>query len=105
MREFRLVPIVLFATVTLLVLKVAGLVMAGGYTFASPRPARADDARPVKAGRSWAQDVLGYPDITSSVHGAPAKESPKPEADKTAPAAVPDGTPVKLDGPAISPAG
>ena len=107
MREFRLVPLVLFATVTLLVLKIAGLVMAGGYTFASPRPARADEARPVKADRSWAQDVLGYPDITGSAHGAPAKEAPKPEAEKAAaaaPPAVPDGTPVKLDGPTVSPA-
>ena len=33
-RDFRLIPIVLFATVSLFVLKVSGLVFDGGYTFA-----------------------------------------------------------------------
>ena len=34
LRDVRLIPIVLFATVSLLVLKVSGLVFDGGYTLA-----------------------------------------------------------------------
>src|SRR5262249_20721235 len=110
MREFRLMPMVLFATITLLVLKVVGLVVSGGYTLTSPRPARADDLRPAATTqRSWAQDVLGYPDITGSVGGA--KEAP-PTADaekgrqpaQAAPPAPPEAAPVRLDASAISPA-
>jgi flagellar motility protein MotE (MotC chaperone) len=69
LREFRLVPVVLFATVTLLALKVGGLITGGGYTLGTPRAAQAQGA-PAK--RSWAQEVLGYPDVTGSV------DKPKP---------------------------
>ena len=34
LRDVRLIPIVLFATISLLVLKVSGLVFDGGYTLA-----------------------------------------------------------------------
>ena len=65
LREFRLIPVVLFATASLLALKIGGLVDLGGYTLAEPAPGPgADDLRPRRrrAGqRSWAQDVLGYP--------------------------------------------
>jgi flagellar motility protein MotE (MotC chaperone) len=78
MREFRLVPLVLFATVSLLALKIGGLVTSGGYTLTAARPAQASDVRVQPANkRSWAQEMFGYPDVTGSVEqpkGA-AKES------------------------------
>jgi len=40
LRDVRLIPIVLFATVSLLALKVSGLVFDGGYTFAERMQAR-----------------------------------------------------------------
>lgn len=80
-REFRLIPVVLFATVCLFVLKVFGLVLDGGYTLSEMDLGRQDRLRlsraagpstdgprlgvaensetPVK--RAWAQDVLNYP--------------------------------------------
>ena len=39
-RDVRLIPIVLFATISLLALKVSGLVFDGGYTFAERMRAR-----------------------------------------------------------------
>jgi flagellar motility protein MotE (MotC chaperone) len=85
-RDIRVIPVVLVAIFGLAVLKVAGLVIDGGYVFAyQPR-------QPAK--RSWAQDNLGYPggvkaeqaDITGSVKkeeapkpAAPATEAPKPD--------------------------
>ena len=39
-RDVRLIPIVLFATISLLALKVSGLVFDGGYTFAERMQAR-----------------------------------------------------------------
>ncbi|HKA77305.1 MAG TPA: flagellar protein FlbB [Pseudolabrys sp.] len=38
--DFRLIPVVLFATISLLALKVSGLVFDGGYTFAERMQAR-----------------------------------------------------------------
>ena len=69
LREFRLVPILLFATMSLLALKVGGLVTSGGYTLASPRQAQAYDLRPQPPlnGKSWAREVLGFPEVTGSV--------------------------------------
>lgn len=80
LREFRLVPIVLFATVSLLALKVGGLVTTGGYTLTSPRQAQADDLRPrpPENGRSWARDVLGFPDVTGSVEKPNDQDGNKP---------------------------
>jgi flagellar motility protein MotE (MotC chaperone) len=105
-------PVVLVAIFGLMVLKVAGLVLDGGYVFA-------DDAPPAaaQAGSSWAQQNFNFPgavkpvadskfkgdpaDITGSVHG---KEEKKEEAPKSAaPAAAPpkpDGVVVNLDAPA-----
>jgi flagellar motility protein MotE (MotC chaperone) len=40
LRDVRLIPIVLFATISLLALKVSGLVFDGGYTFAERMQAR-----------------------------------------------------------------
>jgi flagellar motility protein MotE (MotC chaperone) len=86
-RDIRVIPVVLVAVFGLAVLKVAGLVIDGGYVF-DYQP-----DQPVK--RSWAQENLGFPgggstdvvkgdsaDITGSVLGAPEKkeEAPKPAA-------------------------
>jgi len=86
-RDIRVIPVVLIAILGLAVLKVAGLVIDGGYVF---------DYQPQSAKKSWAQETLGFPlgsksgpvDVTGSV--AAKKEEPKPAA--TAPeAAKPDG--------------
>jgi len=85
-RDIRVIPVVLVAIFGLAVLKVAGLVIDGGYVF--------DYQVSQPAKRSWAQDNLGYPkgvkadtaDITGSVKkeeapkpAAPAAEAPKPD--------------------------
>src|SRR6195952_3878839 len=79
-RDIRVIPVVLVAIFGLAVLKVAGLVIDGGYVF---------DYQPQPTKKSWAQDTFNFPgsgariakadsdDITGSVHGAP-KEPPKP---------------------------
>ena len=102
-RDIRVIPVVLVAVFGLAVLKVAGLVIDGGYVF-DYQP-----DQPVK--RSWAQENLGFPgggstdvvrgdsfDITGSVPGAPDKkeEAPKPAAPAAAPP-KPDGDVVYPD--------
>jgi flagellar motility protein MotE (MotC chaperone) len=91
-RDIRVIPVVLVAIFGLVVLKVAGLVIDGGYVFeyqASPSPQPNPPAPPAK--RSWAQDNLGYPskadlsDITGSVKKEEKKEEPKPAAPATEP--------------------
>ena len=74
-RDIRVIPVVLIAILGLAVLKVAGLVIDGGYVF---------DYQPQSAKKSWAQETLNFPgggksdpaDITGSV--AAKKEEPKP---------------------------
>lgn len=79
-RDIRVIPVVLVAIFGLAVLKIAGLVLDGGYVF---------DYQPHSTQKSWAQETINFPmgskaepaDITGSVHGAPKKEeAPKPEA-------------------------
>jgi flagellar motility protein MotE (MotC chaperone) len=75
-RDIRVIPVVLVAIFGLAVLKIAGLVIDGGYVF--------DYQVSQPAKRSWAQDNLGYPngakadtaDITGSVK---KEEAPKPD--------------------------
>ncbi len=76
-RDIRVLPVVLVAVFGLAVLKVAGLVLDGGYVF---------EYRPDSPTPSWAQDNFNFPgrnrpdpaDVTGSV-----KEKPKePEAIK-----------------------
>ncbi len=82
-RDIRVIPVVLMAIFGLAVLKVAGLVLDGGYVF---------DYRPDPAKQSWAQEVFNFPggnkidnsDITGSV-----KEKPK-EEEAAKPAAAPE---------------
>jgi len=94
-RNIRVIPVVLVAIFALAVLKIAGLVLDGGYVFdySSPRPKEA--AKQVSR-LSWAQDNLNFPgtitgeDITGSVDKP--KEENKDEAPKpAAPETKPDG--------------
>ncbi|MEK9284302.1 MULTISPECIES: flagellar protein FlbB [unclassified Bradyrhizobium] len=88
-RNIRVIPVVLVAVAGLAMLKVAGLVLNGGYVF---------DYQPNPTRKSWAEENLNFPtgredpDITGSTHGAP-KEAPKPAAPET----KPEGTAVKLE--------
>ena len=84
-RDIRVIPVVLVAIFGLVVLKIAGLMIDGGYVFEyQPSP---------PAQRSWAQGNLGFPgargdggDVTGSVKkeeapkpAAPVAEAPKPD--------------------------
>jgi flagellar motility protein MotE (MotC chaperone) len=74
-RDIRVIPVVLIAIFGLAVLKVAGLVIDGGYVF---------DYQPRKTQPSWAQESFNFPggnridpaDVTGSVHEK--EEAPKP---------------------------
>jgi len=76
-RNIRVLPVVLVAIFGLAVLKIAGLVLDGGYVF---------DYRPGTNQPSWAQETINFPgrryveasDITGSVEKE--KEKPKEEA-------------------------
>jgi flagellar motility protein MotE (MotC chaperone) len=82
-RNIRVLPVVLIAIFGLAVLKIAGIVIDGGYVF---------DYRPDSTKQSWAQEVFNFPggnkldsaDITGSV-----KEKPK-EEEAAKPAAAPE---------------
>lgn len=79
-RDIRVIPVVMVAIFGLAVLKVAGLVVDGGYVF---------DDQASSTRRSWAQDNLNFPsgrtfdraDITGSVEAK--KEEPKKDDTKT----------------------
>ena len=89
LRDIRVLPVVVVAIGGLAVLKIAGLVLDGGYVF---------DYNPHATRKSWAQSMLNFPggpkeeDITGSVHGAPKKEEKKEEAPK------PDAPETKAEG-------
>jgi flagellar motility protein MotE (MotC chaperone) len=92
MPTIRLIPIVLFATASLLALKTAALLQSGGYIMGGPEAARAQEVKGVAPKRSWAQEMLGYPEYTGSV---PAKskepDAAKPAAEAAKPAEPPKG--------------
>jgi len=91
-RNIRVIPVVVIAIFCLAVLKVAGLVLDGGYVF---------DYDPQSTKPSWAQDMLNFPggppkvdptDVTGSVEGkkeaapeAAKEDPPKPAAPETKP--------------------
>ena len=85
-RNIRVIPVVLVAVAGLATLKIAGLVINGGYVF---------DYQPNSTKKSWAQENLNFPsrredpDITGSTHGAPKaaskEDAPKPAAPETRP--------------------
>jgi flagellar motility protein MotE (MotC chaperone) len=115
-RDIRVIPVVLVAIFGLVVLKIAGLVLDGGYVF---------DYEPQSNKQSWAQETFNFPggnkvkadpkvkgdpkgdlkakgdpaDITGSVHGAP-KEEKKEEKKEDAKAGEP---PPKPDGVVVFP--
>ena len=78
-RDIRVIPVVMVAIFGFAVLKIAGLVIDGGYVFDyDPQPA---------AQKSWAEDTLHFPtgkadpgDITGSVDEKKKEDPPKPEA-------------------------
>ncbi|HVV80459.1 MAG TPA: flagellar protein FlbB [Pseudolabrys sp.] len=104
-REFRLIPLVLVATISLFALKVSGLVFDGGYTLGERlagadksdlTPTTADtipgttpiifanrDALPPEpAKQSWAREMFNYGgDITGSVGATKPAEPPKDSKD------------------------
>src|SRR5881396_728244 len=92
-RDIRVIPVVLVAIFGLAVLKVAGLVIDGGYVF---------DYQPQTTKRSWAEEAFNFPtgknnavDITGSVQEKPREEAPKPAATAAPEAAKLDGTNAK----------
>ena len=93
-RDIRVIPVVLVAIFALAVLKVAGLVIDGGYVF---------DYQPQSTQRSWAQETFNFPsgnkfdpaDVTGSTHEKPKEEAPK------SPAAAPEVA--KPDGVVVYP--
>jgi flagellar motility protein MotE (MotC chaperone) len=101
LRDIRVIPVVLVAVAGLAVLKIAGLVIDGGYVF---------DYQPQSARQSWAQETFNFPggskpdpaDITGSVE-KPRDEAAKPAV--TAPeVAKTDGTVIYPEqGQSVSP--
>jgi flagellar motility protein MotE (MotC chaperone) len=89
-RDIRVLPVVLIAIFSLAVLKVAGLVLDGGYVF---------DYQPQTSQKSWAQDTLNFPggskfdpaDVTGSTHEKPKEEAAKP-VPQVPEVAKPEGT-------------
>jgi len=84
-RDIRVIPVVVVAIFGFAVLKIAGLVIDGGYVF---------DYQPDTSQRSWAQNALNFPtgkadpaDITGSLdekkEQAPKSEAAKSEAAKS----------------------
>jgi flagellar motility protein MotE (MotC chaperone) len=105
-RDIRVIPVVLVAIFGLAILKIAGLVIDGGYVF---------DYKPGATGNSWAQDTFNFPggkpqennDITGSTgakkeepaaakdaHGKPVVAAP--EVAKPAEAAPPVEQPMPI---------
>ncbi len=91
LRDIRVIPVVLIAIFGLAVLKVAGLVIDGGYVF---------DYQPKSTKRSWAQESFNFPssgktdpsDITGSVAAKKEEAPPKPAVSAPETAKPPDGT-------------
>src|SRR3954464_13585038 len=94
-RDIRVIPVVLVAILGLAVLKVAGLVIDGGYVF---------DYQQQTAQRSWAEENFNFPsgkkpvdpsDITGSVHDKPKpKEEAKPAVGASEAAKAPEAPPI-----------
>jgi flagellar motility protein MotE (MotC chaperone) len=98
LRDIRVIPVVLIAIFGLAVLKVAGLVIDGGYVF---------DYQPKSTKRSWAQESFNFPggkpdpsDITGSVAAKKEEAPPKPAVSAPETAKPPDGTTVLYPDPA-----
>ena len=117
-REFRLIPVVLLATVCLLGLKLLGIALDGGFTLADldfgsgvDTVARNDagspaspkgDALPAdqRAKTSWAQEMFNFPDVTGSIDSDKQNADRKPDQ----PAAPPNVKPAETKPAEIKPA-
>jgi flagellar motility protein MotE (MotC chaperone) len=114
-RNFRLVPIVVFATASLFVLKTLGILLDGGFALGPDRsaPTSAPAARPhgrsaaltlqsniaaVKPASFWEREGLGDPEFTGEIaaqtapgeaNGATAKKAANTPAGEAAPPASP----------------
>ena len=113
LREFRIIPVVLFAAICLLTLKLMGILRGEGYVLgdapflgetlatriaASRSPDKPSPLQTAGAKQSWAQEMFNYPDVTGSV--AEKKPAPPPSVGKPPPADPPKdpgGTPVMID--------
>jgi flagellar motility protein MotE (MotC chaperone) len=131
-RDFRLIPIVLVAIVSLFALKSFGLLTGGGYTLGerlakrgnkdvltisttppqiadAPETDTADPSPVASAAKPWAAEMFNYPDVTGSVgDNKTAAEVLLKVTEK--PPAVPDaklgdGTPIPLGQGKINSAG
>lgn len=80
LRDVRMIPIVLVATVSLFTLKTMGLIFDGGYTISTERPQETVIVRndtgaapqpEASQQRSWAQDMFGYPSGEAARGSAP----------------------------------
>lgn len=91
LRDIRIVPIVLIAICCLVVLKVSGLLLEGGYILNDDAP------RP----KSWAQETLNFPSpgrmLDADVTGSVEKKDDKPVVAAPEVAPIPDGTVVYPD--------
>ncbi len=97
-RNIRVLPVVLTAVFGLVILKIAGLVLDGGYVF---------DYRPDASKPSWAQEMINFPgrtyadnDVTGSVE---KKEKEKPKEEAKPDVAKAESTPQPEQSPAVSP--
>src|SRR5262245_43434584 len=119
-REFRVIPVVLFASICLLTLKVIGILRGEGYVLTDepyladtlatriadsrePKPLQTAEGKPQprsqSKSQSWAQEMFNYPDVTGSVPETKS-DVPKPQIATKKPAdppKQPDGTLVNLD--------
>ena len=99
LRDIRIVPVLLLAICCLVVLKVTGLLLEGGYILND------DPSQP----KSWAQDTFNFPasrkaadvvDVTGSV----VKKDDKPVVEAPEVAPIPDGKVIYPDpNPSVSP--
>src|SRR5215208_2239141 len=102
LREFRIIPVVLFAAICLLTLKLMGILSGEGYVLgdapflgetlatriaASRSPNKPSPLQTGGAKQSWAQEMFHYPDVTGSV--AEKKPAPPPSVGKPPPAEPP----------------
>ncbi len=90
-RDIRIVPIVLIAICCLVVLKVSGLLLEGGYILNDDTP------RP----KSWAQETFNFPSsgkmLDADVTGSVEKKDDKPVVAAPEVAPIPDGKVVYPD--------
>jgi flagellar motility protein MotE (MotC chaperone) len=103
-RDIRVIPVVLVAIFGLVVLKVAGLILDGGYVF---------DYEPQPAKQSWAQETLNFPggnkvkvdpaDITGSVADKTKEEKKDEKKDEAPKPAAPAAEAPKPDGAVVYP--